>query len=867
MNVQQTRDSQEMPTGIPFVFSKNFPVLPAPGFVFWKWDKRAGMVSHSPEWLPSFGAAGENPPGAATESWWQRLFDEDRDLLNKTLTDCAAGCEASIDLAVRVRRLDDGWGWLLVRGSATITDMGRRELAGYATDVSRLSDDKPFVSHVRDTSETYRAILENSPDPILRLDRDLSPLYANPAINSYLPAPTEEPENANTWELGISEDLRHFHQQNVATVFETGAVVKETASLQTSLRGETTGEYCYWPEFGPDGRVCAVICQMRDLTTQVRAEQERSLNEERFAALNRLTQMQEASGEEIIQYVVEQMALLTKSEHSYLFFPSEGRSGVVHWSKSVQELIEPEKLPRNHLPLVCCAGKRDIANEVCQPFIVNLNDDEDGYVVFDTLSVRRYVILPAIEDGRVVCVISVCNKDTDYDESDLRQLELFINSVRLVLRRNRYMHALEKAKETAESANRAKDEFLANVSHELRTPLNGVLSMLQLLQLSSLSGEQREYVQTASLSGKALLRILSDILDFSRMESGKMELHEGIFDLRETLLSTMGLFTSQARSKGLEATVSIGDTLPEALVGDDARVRQIVFNLVGNALKFTQKGGIALECSLLPHSARGKAWIYIAVRDTGIGIPPQAHAAVFDAFTQLDSSSTREYPGTGLGLGIVKRLLRMMGGTLTVESEIGEGTTIHCSLPFTRADRRVEDKIRRQFSFGVPVGQGLDVLVAEDDPVGRFALRAFLQRAGHRVVCVETGRHALEALQLHPFDCLISDIQMPIMDGLETVRRIRQGHIAGIVPTQEVLSAVRDVIPEAGFTPYVKIPEDMPVVALTAHAMSGDREYFLRMGMDMYLAKPIILEELYAILDRVLASKSGKQRIMTAQGG
>ena len=719
MYTQQPHGNPDLPLGTPFAFSGLFPVLPPPGLAFWRWDDNAASLCCAPEWSPSFNVVRETPPDAAAPIWWQRLFDEDRALLDKACADCLAGSDPAIDLAVRARCSDKGWGWLLVRGSIIMNDRGHRELVGYAADVSRLRTDRRFLPPVRGISGKDRGTPGISPASTPRPDHGFFPAPAGLSPSQRPPASANESAKAAGWDLGLSDELLAFHQRNIATVFETGAVVKESASLHTSLQGETTGEYCYCPEFGPDGHVCAVICQMRDLTVEACAEQENLLNKNRSAALNH------------------------------------------------------------------------------------------------------------------------------------------------------YMHALEKAKRVAETANRAKDEFLANVSHELRTPLNGLLTMLQLLQLSSLSGEQEEYIRTATLSGQALLRILTDILDFSRMESGKMELHDSVFDLRETLLSTMNPFVSQARDKGLEASVAIDENLPATLVGDGARVRQIVSNLVGNALKFTRQGNIALECSLLPHTVRNKTWIYIAVRDTGIGIPPQAHAAVFDAFTQLDNSSTREYSGTGLGLGIVKRLVRMMDGTLALESEPGEGTAVHCSLPFARTDRRVaerrlKDRRRRRSSLAEQKKRPLDILVAEDDPVSRFALRAFLLRAGHRAVCVETGRQALEALQLHDFDCLITDIQMPIMDGLETVRRIRQGHFSGISPSPEVTEMIGRFIPEANGTPRSGVPPDMPVIALTAHVMNGDREYFLRMGMDMYLAKPVAMENLYAILDRVRENKSGDRRAGTA---
>ena len=719
MYTQQPHSNPDLPPGASLAFSGLFPVLPAPGLVFWRWDETALSLCCAPEWSQSFDTAGETPPDDTTRVWWQQLFDEDKALLDNACADCLAGRGASVDLAVRARCSDRDWGWILVRGSLVMNDKGQRELVGYAADVSRLRTDKRFLPPARNLSGRARSTPGLSLASAPRSGHGFFPLHTDAPSAQRPPAPANEPGKTTGWDLGINDDLLAFHQRNIATVFETGTVVKESARLHTSLQGETIGEYCYCPEFTPDGHVCAVICQMRDLTVQACAEQENLLNERRSAALNH------------------------------------------------------------------------------------------------------------------------------------------------------YIYALEKAKQVAEAASRAKDEFLANVSHELRTPLNGLLTMLQLLQLSPLSEEQEEYVRTANLSGQTLLRILTDILDFSRMKSGKMELRDNIFDLRETLLSTMNPFISQARANGLEASVSIDGNLPAALVGDDARVRQIISNLVGNALKFTQQGSIALECSLLPHTARNKAWIYIAVRDTGVGMPPQAHAVVFDAFTQLDSSSTREHSGTGLGLGIVKCLVRMMGGTLALESEPGEGTTIHCSLPFVRADRRVAerrmtDRRRRKPSAAGRNKRPLDILVAEDDPVGRFALRSFLLRAGHRAVCVETGRQALEALQLHDFDCLITDIQMPVMDGLETVRRIRQGHFAGITPSREVTEMIARAIPGADAAPRSGVPPDMPVIALTAHVMNGDREYFLHMGMDMYLSKPVVMEDLYAILDQARESASRGRRAGTA---
>ena len=831
-------------------FAPDSPFRSIPGLAFWEWDVPSGQISYSPEWSILLGLEEEPGPGADVEWWWRGVPEEDKAAFRNACAECVSGRERAFAISIRVCRTDNAMIWLLLKGAAVADESGSvRRIVGYLTDITDLRVDRRFLPHSDDNAETYRAMLENSPDRIFRFDRNFFSLYSNPAAFRYLNVPVEELGQVGSCKnLGISEEYKQFICDHITTVFETGRVIKETTRFYSPLLGEKTGEYYFWPEFASDGTVKAAICQVRDRTEEERVEQEMRLNEERLAALYRLTQMQGAPEEALISFVVEQIALLTKSKHSYMFFPgANGNGGRMHWSRSMHALVGSESLPLDRMPHEHCDGKYGFCGKVTASYIVNMDENEKGHTIFEALCVRRYIILPIFEDGRVVCIASVCNKDKDYDEADLRQMELFINGVWLVLRRNRAMHDLRNAKEAAEKASRVKSEFLANVSHELRTPLNGMLSMLQLLRLAPLSSEQREYVQTASLSGKALLRILSDILDYSRMESGKMELHVSPFDLRATLLSTMTLFIAEARRKGLDTAVHIDDALPRSLLGDDARVRQILFNLVGNALKFTEKGGIALECSLLNHSTRDKVWISLVVRDTGIGIPEHAHSVIFDAFTQLDSSNTRQYPGTGLGLGIVKRLVQLMDGAVSVDSEVGEGTAIHCVLPFEPA---AAPMARRAKAAGRP-NAPLDILVAEDDPVSRFAIRAFLRHTRHRIVCVSNGRQALEALLLFPFDCLLTDIQMPLMDGLEVVRRIRQGAFASITPTQEVIDAVTETIPEARGARRIVVARDLPVVALTAHAMTGDREHFLNMGMDMYLSKPILFEELRVVLARV----------------
>jgi PAS domain S-box-containing protein len=389
--------------------------------------------------------------------------------------------------------------------------------------------------------------------------------------------------------------------------------------------------------------------------------------------------------------------------------------------------------------------------------------------------------------------------------------------------------ALKKAKEDAETANWAKGEFLATVSHELRTPLNGVMGMLQLVQGTALDDEQKEYVEAALSSGKGLLAVISDILDISRIEAGKFGIVEEGFDLSELLRTMTENFRLQAKEKNLHLHCDIDENAPDSLVGDCSRIRQILFNLVGNSLKFTEQGEVRIEASILtPKTGEKDFRLLFAISDTGIGIPEDMLEYIFEPFTQADGSRTRKYQGVGLGLGIVKRLITLMGGTIAVESKEGVGTTIRFTvkvkLPEPLSERRKEMSGLRQTDI---MFSPLKVLVAEDNPVNRTLLVKLLEKLGHAAAAVEDGKEALAALGKESFDAVLMDVQMPVMDGVEATRAIR-GSTSG------------------NFDP------EIPVIAVTAHAMKNDRETFLEAGMNDYVAKPVSMDKLARVLAGVM---------------
>lgn len=642
--------------------------------------------------------------------------------------------------------------------------------------------DRKFAENALKESETrYRSLIEAQNNFIVRVDTDGKFTFVNEAFCRFVGRSRGELIGKDSRSFVWYDDISAVKKAIEALITRSEKVV----TVEHRMRARTHTAWVQWENiavFDDDGRVVEIQSVGQDITER------RSINEALQESEKRMRFLFEEIPHIAVQgYNSSREAIFWNRASEKLY----GHSTTDALGKKMEDLVLP---PERHSRM---AEEFDRWLEEGKPI-------PSGEMMKQT------------RDGQSVAVYS----NNLVTRNRRGEWELYVIDVDLS-ELKRASEELVKAKEFAEQANRAKSEFLANMSHEIRTPMNGVMGMTNLLLETGLDDEQRDSVQTIMESTRELMRIIDELLDISRIEAGEIRLQPEPFSPRETVEKVVLLFADRAGRNGVDLSMAIHDDVPEKLMGDSGRIRQILINLVGNSLKFTHDGHIQIR---MQAERLDDGWNVIAdVKDTGIGMSRNLQERIFDKFTQGDTSSTRRYGGAGLGLAITKQLVELMGGKISVTSKEGQGTTFQFNLRLGTVDEKTEKEEPSVSSDSSGPCLDAEILLVEDNLVNQKVATAMLKKIGCNVTVVPNGARALEQIAKRTFDLIFMDCQMPVMDGFEATRAIRQ-----------MVGPVREI----------------PIVAMTAHALKEDRQRCLDVGMDDYLAKPVHRSKLVAVLEK-----------------
>ncbi len=652
------------------------------GCVAWLWHVPGNKVYFSEEWRHVLLCPEDPLLEHCVSRWWpERVHEDDIVPFLEAARDIVEGLTDTYQTLFRVRRGDGTWAWLLSRGTVTDREEGKPlYVTGTMMDVSCLRADVKFQHGGLASGMAGRqAMFDNSPDLIVRLDQELFPLYVNPAISRYIARRHNEVDGSdNAGDLGLDAEYLAFLQKNVSRVFREGAPIRESVSFATAYGHEVTGEYSFWPECDADGKVVAVMTQFRDITDQILAERHARLNETRLDALYRLTLMDDAPKEELLRFVVDKMVEISGSESGFLVFPGEEpvRNMRIVWSKDLYDKLEIRWLPDMATPdelTELIGGEREAT---VTRMIRNGNNLQPVCHSFGgRLKVLRFLAAPVLDQGQVVCVSWVCNKHTEYRESDLQQLEAFINGAWFILRRHDFVRKLRQAKEQAEAATTAMSEFLVNVNHELRTPLTSILGYAEtLIQLGPDEESFRNRcIEVIRLQAGQMHKLVLALLNLSRIE-GALQLNLAPLDLEELADETVESLQKTLREKQLRVSLSLPPGL--RVRADSHFLAQVFRNLIENAATYADSGTeISVRAEL-----RGDEAV-ISVEDQGVLIPVQDLDRIFERFYRgKPAVPERTVLGTGVGLPICKQVIQRHGGRIWAENT-PRGVKVSFTLP------------------------------------------------------------------------------------------------------------------------------------------------------------------------------------------
>ncbi len=631
-----------------------------------------------------------------------------------------------------------------------------------------ITENKNKEKEITDARDTCKNILDQLPSLIWRTDTEFACTYANKVWLDFYGKSLEEALDFGWYESIHPDDLPRYNE-----IREKAMKNQEYFQPEIRIRGKD-GAY-YWcivahaPYYNLNGKFEGYLASILNIQEQKEAEENRERYRMIFDNARDIVIMMDLNGR-----ILE-----------------ANKSAIETYGYLKDELIG---MDINKIWLNSTAIREQIKKSVQkQIFLEAVHRRKDGSIFVSEVSTQ---------------LINIGEK------------QILFSIIRDITERKRAEEELHVSRERAEAANRAKSQFLASMSHEIRTPINGMTGMIDLTLLTELTKEQRENLITAKACADSLLNIINDVLDFSKMEAGKLSIDEKNFDLKELTEELLKPYTLRVKEKGLFLKYTVPDNIPRYLVGDPGRLRQIIDNLMGNAVKFTNQGFINFEISKTSE-ADGIVELLFRISDTGIGISEDNISSLFTSFHQVESSFTKKYGGTGLGLAIAKRLVEMMGGSIGVESSKGNGSSFYFFLKFKEGNLAVSTE--RKAPETKKTDNPLMILLVEDDEVNRKVISKMLKERGHRVEFAYNGKEAVDLFQMKKYDIILMDIQMPEMNGVEAVKNIRIKEKSG---------------------------SHIPIIALTAYALKGDEENFLKAGMDGYLSKPINMSGLYEEIEK-----------------